>query len=214
MTDPLIERLALGLQPVKPGRLRHGLVFGAAAALVLGAAAFWILPGIGVRTDIGTAVLQVPFWMKLAFTGLLGATGLLSLFRLVRPGGRAKAALWLPLALWMVFALVAAADLAVHPVDAWPERILGATALRCVVYIVLIALPVLAVLTLVLRRGAPTDLTQAGWGVGLAAGGISATIYALGCPEASPAFLMVWYTLGIALTATASALGGRFFLRW
>ncbi|GLK53938.1 MULTISPECIES: DUF1109 domain-containing protein [Alphaproteobacteria] len=214
MTDPLIESLAADLEPVKPRRYGRWLAVGAAAGLIAGALAFWLLPGIQVRPDIAIAVLDVPFWIKLVFTGLLAATGCLSLIRLVRPGGRAAAALWLPCVLWIGFALMAAADLAMHPVDVWPERILGSTALRCVTYIVLISLPILAVLALVARRGAPTRLTQAGWALGLAAGGIAATIYALGCPEASPAFLTVWYALGIGLTAAASAVAGRYFLRW
>lgn len=214
MTDPLIETLAADLKPVSPRRQGRWLALGVAIALAIGALVFWLLPGLRVRPDLGRAVLDIPFWMKLGFTGILAVTGGVSLHRLVRPGGRARAALVLPGLLWAVCALMAAADLAMHPVDVWPDRILGTTALRCVTYILLISAPVLVVLLFVARRGAPTRLTQAGWALGLAAGGIGATIYAMGCPEASPAFLIVWYALGIGLAATAGALGGRYLLRW
>jgi hypothetical protein len=156
---------------------------------------YWIATGVGA----GLAVGALAFWLAPDLA--------------VRPD-LGTALIWIPPAIWAVFALMAARDLATHPVDLWGARILGETALRCVTYIALISVPILAVLTLVVRRGAPTELTQAGWALGLAAGGMSATIYALGCPEASPVFLIVWYALGIALAGAAGALGGRYLLRW
>ena len=214
MNDPLIDTLAAGLEPVRRRRFSYWIATGVGAGLAVGALAFWLAPDLAVRPDIGTAILDIPFWMKVAFTLTIAIVGSFGLLRLVRPSGRSKALIWIPPAIWAVFALMAARDLATHPVDLWSARILGETALRCVTYIALISVPILAVLTLVVRRGAPTELTQAGWALGLAAGGMSATIYALGCPEASPVFLIVWYALGIALAGAAGALGGRYLLRW
>ena len=214
MTDPLIDTLAAGLEPVRRRRFSHWIAIGVGAGLAVGALVFWLAPDLAVRPDIDTAIFDIPFWMKLAFTVTIAIVGSFGLLRLVRPSGRSKALMWIPPAIWAVFALTAALDMAMHPVDLWAARILGATALRCVTYIVLISVPILAVLTLVARRGAPTELTQTGWALGLAAGGIAATIYALGCPEASPAFLIVWYALGIVLTGAAGALSGRYLLRW
>ena len=38
--------------------------------------------------------------------------------------------------------------------------------------------------------------------------------YALACTEASPAFVAVWYTLGIIVTGAVGALLGPRVLRW
>ena len=64
------------------------------------------------------------------------------------------------------------------------------------------------------HRFAPSRLMMTGAVAGLAAGGLAATIYCLHCPEASPLFVLTWYTLGMALAGLAGALAGERLLRW
>ena len=49
---------------------------------------------------------------------------------------------------------------------------------------------------------------------GLLAGSVGAFGYALSCPEASPAFVAAWYTLGIVITGGVGAALGPRVLRW
>tara|TARA_R110002072_G_scaffold10055_3_gene47649 strand:+ start:2214 stop:2858 length:645 start_codon:yes stop_codon:yes gene_type:complete len=214
MSDPLIDSLAADLTPVKRNRIGLRLALCVVAGLVLGAAVFWLLPGRMIRPDIGNAVLETNFWLKSGFTAALAAIGYISLRQLSRPGGTARAAVRLPAAVWLVLALIAAASLIITPVDNWAGWILGSTAVRCVTYIVLISLPIMALFFIAVRRGAPTRLAMAGWATGLAAGGLGATIYGFGCPESSVGFLAVWYALGIVATGLIGAVTGPHLLRW
>jgi hypothetical protein len=57
-------------------------------------------------------------------------------------------------------------------------------------------------------------LTEAGAAAGLLAGSAAATIYAFHCPESTPTFIAIWYTVGILLPALVGAALGRWLLRW
>ena len=65
-----------------------------------------------------------------------------------------------------------------------------------------------------LRQGAPTRPTLTGVVAGLFAGGVAAAIYAAHCPDDSPLFVALWYSLGIAIVALVGGLAGRLALRW
>lgn len=214
MTDRLIDTLADGLTPVDPDRIARWLALGVLAGLAAAGVVFWLLPQIRLRPDLGAAVLQYEFWMKAAFAAAMAAIGYAALTRLSRPGRAPAWAVVLPALVWAGFALFAAGDLLLSPVESWADRLLGHSALRCIVFVAAISLPVLAALCLAVRRGAPTHLTRTGWAAGLTAGGIGALVYGLGCTEASPAFLAIWYALGVALVGLMGALAGRFALRW
>jgi hypothetical protein len=54
----------------------------------------------------------------------------------------------------------------------------------------------------------------AGAAAGLVAGASAATVYGFHCPETAAPFILVWYSLGIALAAGLGALAGPWVLRW
>ena len=64
-----------------------------------------------------------------------------------------------------------------------------------------------------LRAGAPEEPFFAGAVAGVAAAGIGASVYALHCPEDSPLFMAVWYSLAAFAMAVIGAASGR-WLRW
>jgi len=76
------------------------------------------------------------------------------------------------------------------------------------------ALPALAAALHALRALAPTRPVAAGAACGAFAGALAAIGYALACSETSSAFVALWYTLGVALSAAAGALLGPRVLRW
>ena len=56
---------------------------------------------------------------------------------------------------------------------------------------------------------APTRLRFTGAVLGLFAGAMAALVYTLHCPELSPAFLVVWYSLGMLIPAAVGCRAGR-----
>jgi hypothetical protein len=77
-----------------------------------------------------------------------------------------------------------------------------------------LSMPALAASLWAVRGLAPTRPSLAGFAAGLLAGSVGAFGYSLSCPEASPAFVAVWYTLGIGLTGCLGAVLGPRVLRW
>jgi hypothetical protein len=84
----------------------------------------------------------------------------------------------------------------------------------CLVLIPLLATPTAALLVWTLRAFAPTRLTLMGAAVGGLSGGVGAMAYAMYCPVDSVAFVVTWYSLGIAIAAALGALIGPRLLRW
>ena len=76
------------------------------------------------------------------------------------------------------------------------------------------SLPPLIGLAWAVRGLAPTRLALTGLMIGLAAGGAGAAAYALHCDEMSAAFLVVWYTLGVAGAGALGWIAGPRILRW
>jgi hypothetical protein len=80
---------------------------------------------------------------------------------------------------------------------------------------VLLAFGVAAELMLLgLRRCAPSNAGLTGAVAGVLSASLGAAIYAVHCPDDSPLFVAVWYSLAILFVAGAGALAGRLTLRW
>lgn len=207
-TDELIRALAQDSTTAPaPSRTRDALPAIGCATL----AGLAFLAVVGPRADLSAHTPAVA--AKIAVMLLTAAAGLILVQRLARPGvdpGR-------PLALLAIVAgLLVAWTVALGLVApaALTTGLFGRTAWHCMVAIPLLALPTLAVLVAVARRGAVTRPTLAGWGAGLAAAGLSATFYAFSCTEDSPLFVAIWYGLATLLVGAAGAAAFRRFVRW
>lgn len=214
MSSDLIDRLSTDLEPVDPHRPRRRLVGGLVAGGCLVLLAFVLWPDLAFRTDLVAAVAGASFWLKLGFTLSIAVTGAWAVAGLARPDGQTPGDRTVPLVVWLTVAVIAAAVLATAPLSEWVNLAMGGTARRCLSYIVLLSVPPLGLILFVLRRAAPTRLARAGWAAGLAAGGLGASVYSLGCGESSPVFLALWYALGIVLVGVVGAVAGRWVLRW
>lgn len=211
-TDDLIDMLARGPDlRVQSGPLRGLLVPGA-----IGLAVCMLLMQLmlGTRPDIGHVALLPAFWVKFGFALVLTAAGTLAVRRLSAPGARLNGLaplLGLPfLVLWSMATWV----LWEAPPQARAALIWGQTWRVCTVLIVVLAFPVFVAALVAMRRRAPTRLRLAGAAAGLAAGATAALVYCLHCPEMSPAFVGIWYVLGIAVMALVGALVGPKVLAW
>ena len=65
-----------------------------------------------------------------------------------------------------------------------------------------------------LRSSAPTRPALAGALTGLLAAGIAGLLYATHCPDDSPLFVAVWYSIAAAMLALAGAMLGKRLLSW
>ena len=169
---------------------------------------------LGPRPDLMLVASDVRFMFKFVITLSLALCSAMLVWRLVRPGAPAR----LQIAALAVVPLVLAAgvlmEMMVLPAPSWGTRLVGSNGLVCLVSIPLFALPMLIAEILALRQGAPTQPALAGVVAGLFAGGVAAAIYAAHCPDDSPLFVALWYSLGIAIVALAGGLAGRLALRW
>jgi hypothetical protein len=210
-TEDLIETLASDPRP-RTGGLGTSL----AAALALGGSVTFLIvaTGLGIRPEVGAALADPLTAAKLVLPVILAVAALMLALRLARPAaplGRAPALLLVPPAL----ALTAIAlELVRLPVADWAREVRGETLVECLVLIPLLSLPLLAGALVALRRGAPVSPARAGVAGGLAAGAVATALYALHCPEDSPLFWGLWYSLGLLVPAVIGGLGGARLLRW
>jgi hypothetical protein len=210
-TDELIAFLADGLAPAP--RRWVGRHLALALGVGLAASAVVMLLTVGPRPDLAQAMAGGMFWLKLSYVLALGSLGLWMVERQARAGADiSRPAAWL---FWPVAILGAVSAVALTAPDAdLAFLILGSSAAVCPFLILMLAAPLLLCLLAVLRRLAPTQLTLAGASAGLAAGGWAASVYTFHCPESAAPFILVWYSLGIALSALLGAGLGRISLRW
>lgn len=209
-TDALIDMLARGAGPAPRGlparRLAPACAIGLAASVAMAIALIGWLPA---------AMFETPApWIKLAYTASLALAAAWLVGRAARPAaplGRPGRAV---LAVVLVMGGGAAAALfGTAPADRM-HALLGETWRVCAFNVLALSLPALGLALWAMKGLAPTRLRLAGFASGLMAGAIGAFGYSLACPEASPAFVAVWYTLGVLLTGlVGGALGSR-VLRW
>jgi hypothetical protein len=213
-TDELISRLSSHVVRIPQNAamaslLRAVAIGGISAALIV---MFW--PSLGVRPDLGLAVLTGMFWVKVAFTATTAIFGFGVLERLSRPDSaptRWGRLLWPPS---MLVLIVIAVHGAMAPEGSDTGFWLGSSWWQCPLYVLIVSAPVSAALILALSRLAPTRLAVAGAAAGLVAGATGATAYAFHCVESSPGFVLIWYSLGLIAASAAGGLLGARLLRW
>jgi hypothetical protein len=105
-------------------------------------------------------------------------------------------------------------ELLATPPERWLEQAVGNYASTCIVAIPSLSIVTLAALLVALRAGAPRSPALAGAAAGVLAGCLSAALYATHCPDDSPLFVAVWYTLAVGLVTLTGAFAGRWALRW
>ena len=210
-TDDLIAALTADLE-TRPTPLRPLFAFDVVLGFVVSATFFFLF--LGLRKSFFVSLDQPRFLFKFLFTSTMAASGLVLAWRLARPAtalGAARLAVWLAPALIVVACL---AELATVPAGEWFARMIGHNAIHCLTLIPLMALAPLVGLFLALKHGAPTEPRRAGAAAALAASGLSATLYAMNCPDDSPFFLAVWYILATSIVVALGWFAGGRWLRW
>jgi len=211
-TDDLIEALAADLPAAGARQVERRLLLALVAGglLVLLGVGLWL----GFRDDLGSAMMGPTFWIKAAYTGALGVVGFWLLDRLGRPGSRIRAPL---VALGVV--LAAGGGFAVWEFFSMAEAermpaVMGESARECAPLILILSLIAAPFVFGAARGFAPMRPGAAGAAAGLLTAALATTLYGLHCPEHTASFVMVWYSLGIAVAVAAGAVIGRVLFRW
>lgn len=210
-TDELIR--ALAADRVMPsvsvgGTLGLFLLPGIALALLI------YFAFIGLRPQLVQVLDDPRVLFKIGLMGLLVFLSASLVLGLARPGielGKpAQGLLVLPCIL-LLGVLIELIDV---PARQWETRLIGHNALFCLCFIPLLSLAPLVSIFAALRQAAPTEPGLAGAGAGLLASGIGGFFYAMHCPDDSPLFVAIWYSLAIAIVTGSGALAGRRWLVW
>ena len=211
-TDDLIALLAAGAGPAPAARALAARLIAPASLLgvVLAAAS-----ALAVLGPVPMALFALPaWWIKFGYSAAMAAAAGWLLSRLARPAmplGAPERAL---LGVMGLLAAAAAVQLTMSERADWRALWLGHSALFFPLAVLVLALPALGLAFFALRRLAPVRPRAAGAAAGLLAGALGAAGYSLTCDELGLAFVLTWYTLGMALAAALGALLGPRLLRW
>ena len=211
-TRELIDEISKDVGAAPRRLVERRLAIGGGAGLLVSFAA--MLVWLGIRPDIHDAIGTGWFWLKFAYTLLLGCCMSAAVIQLSRPGSPAKRP-----ALWALLVVASIAALALMQL-AWTDSasmralVVGKSASKCPGIIIILSLPLLGGLVWAVRGLAPTRLATAGFAIGLLSGAVAAFIYSFHCDEVAIPFLAIWYTLGIVAAGLIGAVVGRPALRW
>ncbi len=210
-TEVLIDMLARGAGPA-PRAVAARLLVPAAGAGLLAS----VLLAVVLMGALPGSMFATPApWIKLGYTAMVVLTAGWLAARASLPLAPVEAPRRALLAVVLIMAAVGAGSVIVgSPSGDRLDALMGDTWLQCPWNVLALSLPALGVSLWAVRGLAPTRPVAAGFAAGLFAGGLGAFGYSLSCPEVSPAFVAVWYTLGIVLTGALGAALGTRLLRW
>ena len=209
-TQALIDMLAQGAGPAPRALHLRRLTPALAVGLVLGVAASAVLLG----TIPAALWLQPGPWMKLAYALALGAAAAAWAARLGRPGMASRRAGWAAAGVVALMLVLGGVSLLAMPASERLASLLGHSWAACPFNVLALSVPALVGTLWALHGLAPTDGRRSGFAAGMLAGAVGALAYTVACDEMAPAFVAVWYSLGIGLTALLGAALGPRVLRW
>ena len=210
-TDALIGDLSAQLVPVR----RRNPWREAACLLALGGAELALIVMCGaMRPDMGRVILSPPMAWKIGGLAVLAvASCAVAIRSFAPPSPSRRGSILLPGAALLVLTGGAFVTSAAESSRSLMERLAPAQGIGCVAAIVLLALPVMALLTVLMRRAAPVRPAWSAGVAGLAASTGGALVFTACCPMNDPLYIAVWYSAGIAVvTAAARWLLPRRFL--
>jgi hypothetical protein len=209
-THLLIEMLARGAGPAPRAAVARRFVPAAALGLLCSCLLALLIIG-----PLPPEIFSMPApWIKLAYGASLGVAASWLTAKLARPVAHSAWPVAAVLGVLVAMALAGFNAVWQVPPEDRISTLLGPTWLMCPWVLMAVSLPALAAILWALRGLAPTDLRGAGTAAGVLAGAIGTMGYALACPENSTAFVAVWYTLGIGLTALIGRWTGPRVLQW
>ncbi len=210
-TDDLIEALVQDRATRSP-RPRSAVAWAILAGAI--AAGILFMLTLAPRPDLMQAAGTYRFLFKIAFALTLVAVTVCLALDIVRPEAAPRGRLYLMAVVPLMLAAGAIAELIVMPRATWMPGMIGISPIYCLVMISVLSIGPLLAFLAALRNSAPSDPGLAGALAGLASGGIGAAIFIIHCPNDSPLFIIVWYSLAIGLVTAVGYFAGRRWLAW
>jgi hypothetical protein len=211
-TEQFIGQLTADLanSPTRPARpfWAHLLIATAAASIPTGFVILLVLSrSPHLAHGIGPTIA-----FTLASALALAAGSFWTAFTTSRPEAEPRRG-WLVVPGLILFAGIGL-ELARVPATTWSQRLMGDNPLACFSCVFVLSLPILAGTLFALRQGAPSRPKGTGAIAGLLAGGVTAALYTIHCPEDSLLFIAAWHIPAIALVSLIGAAAGTRVLRW
>lgn len=210
-TDDLIEVLVED-RAMRPPRPRSAVTVALIAGAIVAGIVFML--SLYPRADLLQVVGTYRFLFKIALVFTLAASAICLALQLARPEPVPRRLLFLMAVAPAMLAVAVIAELVVMPEATWMPGMIGISPFFCVLMITLLSIGPLLAFLAALRHGAPANPGAAGAFAGLASGAVGAAIFVIHCPNDSPLFVMVWYSLAIALVTLVGYLAGRRWLAW
>jgi hypothetical protein len=205
----LADRAGAGGPPPRRRSLGFRLMIGVAVPALAVLLILLILFSRSLHLGHGLS-LTIAFTLVSALA--LAGTAFAASVALSRPEGSLGVTfVWLPALI--ILAAGVAAELAFVPRQKWFVRMASDHAFACFAGIFVLSLPLLAGALWALRAGAPRHPQAAGAAAGLLAGGVTAALYLVHCPEDSLLFTLAWHVPALMLVAALGATLGDRVLR-
>lgn len=182
------------------------------SAIVVVIALAWL----GARSDLVQIVMEgdPTFFIRFAFIISVMGAALICLRDLAVPGRRMRLPSVVALLPFVLMGVLGLLELVDASFEKWPGQAAHEPWLSCLSQITALTAPAFAIITLALRRLAPTDLRRAGLYIGLFSGGIGAMGYVLCADGHSIGFSAIAYTGAIWASAVLGLILGPRILRW
>jgi hypothetical protein len=211
-SERLLDELASGLTPVRSrSAMRDGMAIAGLAAIEL---LLFLMLGLH-RPDLPHAMGEMSFWWKLISLGLLAGVAVVTAVRSFDPSvSPMKGLRW---AAWLggVVLLTGWGIDTTHHADApLLARLDWQAGMACLGSMVMLSLPLLIALTVLMRRGAPTDRRESALAAGLGAAAWGAFVFFFRCGHDDPLYIVFWYGSGCVLIAFAGRSLLPLVTRW
>lgn len=209
--DQLIDQLVEELEPVRGLSLTRARTLAAAIAVASAAILIIIL---GMRPDfVAGAPHPLPL-LCLLLTLVVAIAAIVNVTAMARPAVGAARGGW-P---WSIAALavlpLAALVTGLANLSESSTLALAIDGSACFFIGTATAAASIAVLALLLKRGAPSSAARASWLIGVAGGCVGATAVAFTCPSDSIIHIGIWHAAIIPISAIVSRLAVAPLLRW
>jgi len=210
--DGLIGKLVADLRPIRPRSTRMELLLvGVAGLLEL---ALYLAAGTA-RPDMATAVMLPSFWWKLISLATMAATGVIFAVHSFDPTNSPKERLrWLAALAGISLTVGWALNVTSSTGAPLLARLRWQDGLACMLTVIALSTPVLALLTFFMRKGAPVDGRSSALIVGAAGAAWGAFVFSFHCNHDDPLYIAAWYGGAVgAIALLARALLSR-LSRW
>ena len=195
-----------------PKPLSGTFVTAMAAGFAVAAIVFALT--LGIRPDVASAIQTWRYDFKFVVTLTLALTSARLVWQLSRPATDPRSAGMAMLAAPLLLTGAVLYELWAIPSSGWLPRAIGSNSIACLASITSLSIAPLIAAFYALRRGAPLKPGLAGAAAGLLASALAATLYAMHCPDDSPLFGAIWYTIAMAIVTGAGGAAGHRLLRW